>query len=84
MAYIPNRKLRYIAVGERYATIESPAEISKRCKTLTDKHKKARRTQRQLAKSKQSANGVKINEEEDSWDETAYEYAEVSRDVFPM
>lgn len=84
MTYVPDRKLRYIAVGERYATIETPAEISKRCKMLAEKHKKARRGLRQMAKSKQPAHGVKINEEEDSWDETAYEYAEVSRDLLLM
>ena len=78
MTYLPGRNLRYIAVAERYATIESPVEISKRCKLLVDKKKKS---QRQLAKSKEPARAVSLNDEEESWDEMGFEYAEVSRNI---
>ena len=85
MIYHPSRSLRYIGIGERCATIETAADISKRCKSLTEKAKKADKLKKVLAKSKghgavspgtPSKSGA--NDEEDSWDENGLAYAEVS------
>lgn len=85
MAYHPTRSLRYIGIGERYVTIETAADIYKRSKSLTDKAKKADKLKKALAKSKgpgaispatPSKSGA--NDEEDSWDENGFAYAEVS------
>lgn len=81
MSYFPKRKLRYIAVGERCATVESPAEIKKRCKNLAKEHKKM---QKQKARSKKSGQDFRINEDEDSWDEMGFEHKEVSQILGPM
>ena len=78
MSYFPDRKLRYIAVGERCATVESPAEIRKRCKNLAKEHKKL---QKQKARSRRSAQDSRINEDEDSWDEMGFEHKEVSQNL---
>ena len=84
MIYHPTRSLRYIGIGERYATIETATDIYKRCKSLTEKAKKADKLKKVSAKSKggvmsggtPSKSGA--NDEEDSWDDNGLAYTEVS------
>lgn len=82
---LPDRSLRYVAVGERYATVETPAEIQKRRKTLVEKSKKAESLKEILAQSKASGRPSQggfpnsgTDDANDSWDEAGREYAEVS------
>ena len=85
MIYHPTRSLRYIGIGERYATIETAADIYKRCKSLTEKAKKADKLKKALAKSRGpraispgTPSKIGANDEEDSWDENGFAYTEVS------
>ena len=75
MTYLPDRNLRYLAVGERYATIESPADVNKRCKSVADKmRKKTERARRAMGRTHGGAVAA-IAGEDDSWDEDGWEYA---------
>lgn len=81
----PDRSLRYVAVGERYATVETPAEIQKRRKASVEKAKKAESLKEVLAQSKASGRPSEggfpnsgTDDANDSWDEAGREYAEVS------
>ncbi|KAL8793030.1 MAG: hypothetical protein Q9195_004341 [Heterodermia aff. obscurata] len=85
MMYHPTRSLRYICIGERYATIETAADSSKRYKSLIEKAKKADKLKKVLANSKGSGTVFPgtpsksgANDEEDSWDENGLAYTEVS------
>lgn len=37
LIYFPDRKLKYIGVSERYAAVESPAEIARRVKVVAER-----------------------------------------------
>lgn len=85
MTYHDNRNLRYLAIGERYAKIESPAEVRKRCRPLWKEAKKTEKLKQNLGESKASrgsggeaAMDYHLGDEDDSWDENGLDYIEVS------
>ena len=90
LKHFPSRKLRYLGVSERYATVESPAEIARRTKMIESKRST-------IMKKKKAAKGKSKEEpwgdlsmlankglddfksfiEDDDWDWGGYEHMAV-------
>ena len=91
LIHFPSRKLKYIGIADHFAIIESPAEIARRVKAVSDKKRKLNRGKgkgkgKETPSSKagegdKARAGDKIwdllgAEEEDSWDEHGMEHQE--------
>ena len=93
LIHFPGRKLKYIGIADHFAVIESPTEIARRVKAVSDKKRKlnkgkGRAKMKENASSKAGEVGERARggekiwdllgvEEEDSWDEHGVEHQEV-------
>lgn len=84
LIHFPNRKIKYLGVSDRFATVDSPAEIKKRVKSVIDKRIAATRKKTMSGKGKgKEPEGDQANKafdelltpvDEDSWDESSAEH----------